>query len=691
MDHLAAQDRKLENFDQRMDNFEGAHLPELKSSIEEIKKILLNQASPRVPLGTAPEDRRSSLRTSQSSESPNIKVNPDQKVLPTALSQIPSKLLQGPASREPIGKEAKVEASPRSSYATVTSLTDPASDPNSTGSGNSAINVSVEHTTAAHRLLAWPSIKKLVHSHKQLRSLAANEDYVMKLEEASGVLRVYGRGEGKDKNDGAQPGPHSPAPSVNSVRSDESYETQSTPSPAENLWGAGSITPVTSPCLSPPTTLNEAPFDFSLNIHPHTLRRLLDSYLSNIHIMHPFLEIGRLTGMVERFSLRYNPTEHKLTRSLFSKAPSNTNIDALRGIPPNFPRPGKSRHDGHTQSFATEFGGTHGHPKREIEFERSISTAIVLLVMAMGRICEWKKPLPGVRHLNESKEFNPGLHHNSPPNINGQSPRAYPHGTPPTSSTSHVGGNTPAPSPTNMYRNSLPSPRSVVDDSTRNIDVVPGLSYYAPATDILGNLHGSNDLAHVQAYLLAGLFMGQMARTFESFNWISSACRACRFLVREYVIMFCFVDCTDRSSPSLAAEKDPRKNMIRFAFWTCSQLERSVPVLCSSQEKHKLNLASDILAELDLPRSGIPSGVVAYPRGYIEPEDYNSWDCAETQVMGYYSGQIHIRNQLNDIQKELYAPDSMHILTLGRILSHKANRLFKITIVPRAGLSYKMP
>lgn len=526
MDHLAAQDRKLENFERKMENFEGmiAPLPELQSSIERIEKILLNQASPRASLGTALEDRRPSIRAPPSLESPNIKALPDQKV---ALS----KHSQAPTSKEPNGKEAKVEASPSSSYATIT---DPAIDLNSTGSGTSSINVPVEHTTAAHRLLAWPSIKKLVHSHKQLRYLAANEDYVMRLEEASGVLRVYGRGEGKDKGDGAQPGPHSPAPSNNSVRSDESYETQSTPSPAENLWGAGFITPVTSPCLSPPTTLNEASFDFSLNIHPQTLRRLLDSYLSNIHIMHPFLEVGRLTGMVERFSLRYNPTEQKLTRSLFSKAPSNTNIDALRGIPPNFPRPGKSRHDGHTQSFATELAGTHAHPKREIEFERSISTAIVLLVMAMGRICEWKKPLPGVRHLNEQKEPTPGLHHHSPPNINGQSPRAYPHGTPP----SHVGGNTPAPSPTNMYRNSLPSPRSVVDDSMKNMDVVPGLSFYAPATDILGNLHGSNDLAHVQAYLLAGLFMGQMARTFESFNWISSACRACRFLVREYVTMF---------------------------------------------------------------------------------------------------------------------------------------------------------
>ena len=179
-----------------------------------------------------------------------------------------------------------------------------------------------------------------------------------------------------------------------------------------------------------------------------------------------------------------------------------------------------------------------------------------------------------------------------------------------------------------------PSPKSSSDESClRNVDLIPGLSYYAPATDILGNLHGSNDLFYVQAYLLAGLFMGQLARPFESFNWIASACRGCRFLVRD---------------PSLRKETEPRKNQIKFAFWTCSQLE------------------SDILAELDLPRSGIQElREVEYPTEYIEPTDYSAWESTETQLMAYYSGQIHIRNQLNDIQRELYAPENIERATRG--------------------------
>jgi len=67
----------------------------------------------------------------------------------------------------------------------------------------------------------------------------------------------------------------------------------------------------------------------------------------------------------------------------------------------------------------------------------------------------------------------------------------------------------------------------------RNIDILPGLAYYAYATDILGNLYGGNELAHAQAFLLAGLYMGQYARVLESWSWISSACRVCHILVKK--------------------------------------------------------------------------------------------------------------------------------------------------------------
>ncbi len=77
---------------------------------------------------------------------------------------------------------------------------------------------------------------------------------------------------------------------------------------------------------------------------------------------------------------------------------------------------------------------------------------------------------------------------------------------------------------------------SSFDKGVKNADVIPGLAYYAYATDILGNLHGGNDLTYIQANLLAGLYAGQLARVFESWSWINSACRACQVLARPYVL-----------------------------------------------------------------------------------------------------------------------------------------------------------
>ena len=58
---------------------------------------------------------------------------------------------------------------------------------------------------------------------------------------------------------------------------------------------------------------------------------------------------------------------------------------------------------------------------------------------------------------------------------------------------------------------------------------------------------------------------------------------------------------------------------------------------------------SDILAELDLPRSGIQDiRDVKYPNDYVESSEYDSWD-SKQEVMGYCSDQIHIRNALNDV------------------------------------------
>lgn len=631
--HLAQQDERLEGLNQKFETFQHSFMQNMER-MERIEKLLLNSSSPQASVGLPNlegQERKSFSRPSYTLDSPKGKMTPDQKPPPPALPQVVG-------SREP-----KIEASPSGSHATAST------DAATTDSSMPAMlpYERVEHTTAAHRLLSWPSIRRLVQKQPTLRKIAANEDYVMQQEEFRGTLRVYGVGEGRDYGDGGEPGQNSPAPhsshnssqhsgSPSSGRGDEGSDMPSpntASTPPEGIWGYGFIPPVTTP--SPPYSANELNFDFSLNIHPMTLRRLLDSYLDNFHVMHPFLDKVRLTRMIERFSARYNnnPAEQKLTKSLFSPPPNSVGVDVLRGAS----TVGKRKmSEGYTQSFATDSAYASGSNRREILFERSISTAIVLLVMALGRICEWKDNLPGVpREAKYEARRNPALgsQYHSPINSSTQSPPPHAlHMSPPLSARTVAG--TSAPSPANLYRNSLPSPRSQAEDpaiQARNVDIIPGLSYYAPATDILGNLHGSNDLAHVQAFLLAGLFTGQLARPWESFNWISSACIACRFLVRD---------------PHLRKEKDPRKNMIKFAFWTCLQLE------------------SDILAELDLPRSGIQDITdVKYPND-AKPGDYHHWD-SDKKIMGYYSGQIHIRNTLNTIQNDLYAPANLERATRG--------------------------
>ncbi|KAL8990997.1 MAG: hypothetical protein Q9177_000476 [Variospora cf. flavescens] len=502
------------------------------------------------------------------------------------------------------------------------------------------VAISIEHATAAHRLLHWPSILQIINKSKMIRDISLGPDYVMSMEQNKGVLRLYGRGQGRESTSdayGSPPGANwqggsSPSSSV-STRSDDVSSPAS--SPPEGLWGCGSVLASNQEKQGCPVA--EGVSENVLDIHPRTMRRLLTSYLENIHILHPFLERSRLTRMFERFSLRYNKSEQTLSKVLFTGPISNLALDALKDSAAGSQRTAKRKNSSGHYSTTGDPTYVPAQQGTDIRLEHNMSTAIVLLVMALGRICECKKPLPGpvyvvgdhpesmaaLRPLYSPSRMQPNSR--SPP-IMEQSPK----------SSTYAGMNPSIPSLLSGSRTESGSPRSAADDASgpRNVDVIPGLVYYAKATDVLGNLFGLNDLTQVQAHLLAGLFQGQLARTFESWSWIHSACIACRFLVRE---------------THLKQEKESRQDLIKFAFWTCSQLE------------------SDILAELDLPRSGIQDISLDYPKGFMD--DFEKADMPNSaipyqKIMWYYSGQIHIRNMLNKIQSELYPPEGKHLPSL---------------------------
>ncbi|KAL8664683.1 MAG: hypothetical protein Q9202_002818 [Teloschistes flavicans] len=480
------------------------------------------------------------------------------------------------------------------------------------------VAISIEHATAAHRLLTWPSIKHIVHRSKLISQISLGPDYVMSMEQDKGVLRLYGRGQGRDPTSdsyGSPPGVNAPGEnspsSSTSTRSDDASSTAS--SPPEGLWGSGSIS-ATNNEKQGLSTVGGLTSENLLDIHPRTMRRLLNSYLENFHILHPFLERSRLTRMFERFSMRYNPSHQTLTKQLFAGPISNLALDALRDGSAGGARTAKRKHSSGHYNVSGDPNHVSAQNDPEIRLEHSISTAIILLVMALGRIAEWKDPLPGPVYVTgdhpEATAASRPLF--SPPRLHGgdRSPSAGIETSP--KSSNYAATNPSISSLLSGDRADMSSPRLTADDASRprNVDVIPGLAYYAKATDILGNLFGLNDLTQVQAHLLAGLFAGQLARTFESWSWIHSA---------------------------------------------------------------------DILAELDLPKSGIQEINIDYPKGFMD--DFEKADMPESTIpnqtmMCYYSGQIHIRNMLNNIQCELYPPEDKERAVRGTALrDHFHDRL----------------
>ena len=348
-----------------------------------------------------------------------------------------------------------------------------------------------------------------------MAQITEDEHYVMQGEENRGILRVHGRGEGNDLGDRGVIGFPSDVgnPEVEAISHDS-------PGSIDGLWGNGVPSP---PETRRPTGefiggLNP---EGSLKLDAPTLMRLLDSYLQNIHIMHPFLNKDRITQMVHDFGVKYGPPSDYQAASPFTMASPYSAINVRRDSPTLNKAAKRKRSLTNIAGTPPSMSNTSGPRPAP---ERSIGSVLVLLVVALGKICEHKEFLPGP--VPETYKPTTGV---SPPVWNSD-PYSVRH-SPGSSQSSSF---TSVPSP---HDASAGPPRKSVDAATpnaapMNVDVIPGLAYYATATDILGNLVGGNELPHVQAGLLAGLYAGQLARVLESWKWIHFACTACQLLIR---------------------------------------------------------------------------------------------------------------------------------------------------------------
>lgn len=411
------------------------------------------------------------------------------------------------------------EASPSASFNTTVA----------DGNGNESFptiakqnSIAVEHNTAAQKLFRWPSIKRLLEKSR-LRYSERDENFVMTYELNKGPLRLYGRGQGQDPPESTSRlhmGPASPATSSLSGPSDDAAEARSPASTPESVWGYGINPYVGDP--KPEGSAGGLHVNNTLKLDPKTVDALLQSYLRHMHILHPFLDEQHLTNVIKQFKRRYNP----------DPVSGHPSVDALRDASASYTLPAKRKaSEGQYWAVGMEppSAPSPSRPDHPL-LERSPTTAMVLLVLALGKMCEHRENLPGpVPGSTKESSIYPGRSRSPSGAYFAQSPpdSVSMRHSPSSSGQSIV--NASAPSPIAMLRQSHRSPRTSMGElavQNRNIDVIPGLAYYAQALDILGNLNGSTSLIYIQCCILAGLCAGQLANSMESLSWIQNAARA---------------------------------------------------------------------------------------------------------------------------------------------------------------------
>ena len=378
----------------------------------------------------------------------------------------------------------------------------------------------------------------------------------------SGVLiRLYGRGEGLE----APPG-YDRDSLVDHGNDSISGDTNSdVSSPAGEEWGQiGGLTPPGNP---PPEFMrgninSEGMPDLSRD----TVDRLVQSYKDNINNMHPILIPSRLDGLVENF-MKTMPESHakpKQVSALAGHLQSHHGPAGFISRNPDSPGNKRKRSPGlqENQEMPNFYDTKPGHPFR------SIGSALVLLVLALGAITQHKGKLPDVaadRDDDISWTASPTVRNGYPPSPLQSSPSIT---TPLAESSPQEHDRTQSRSRRTSIEGVYP-PKRIPTVKEKNLDRIPGLFYFAFATDIIGNQLGGNSLPHVHANILAGLYQGQLGRVLESHAYITSACRGLQVLLRPRLDRF-------RKIKEGAGVVSSKENPLVIAFWTCLQLERYV-------------------------------------------------------------------------------------------------------------------
>ncbi|KAI8396497.1 hypothetical protein FOFC_21045 [Fusarium oxysporum] len=463
--------------------------------------------------------------------------------------------------------------------------------------------IPINHTTLAGLLLEWPSIRELTKHHVEREGVRYISEYPISQEQNRGVLIVYGRGED------SHPLQHvrEPTDHGNLDMADCSSDMASS-SPVADWGQLGGLSPPDQVEYKGGVVVDGNP-DFS----EPKVWAYVGSFKENILNMHPIIQPKLLDYWVRHFLDNPPASEPRSAKPQTSK--------------PTFAVGGGSKR----KRSPGPDGSEPPNPvsQRIGRLDRSIHTALVLTVLALGKICLHRDNVPDVVHPTEP------LPHGSPAFRNGAIPPSRNQGSPPGySSYSHSSG---LPSPKEQDRN-IHSRRSSIHGTDafrsgyslkKNYEVIPGLEYFAYATDILGNHAGAyNNMKNVYANIFAGLYHGQLGRPMESFAFIHRASHKLQVIMRPSL------DKMRRIKRNSEFIQETKYNQLALTFWTCLQLE------------------SDLIAEMQLP----PSGLLSYEDDMPHP-NMSLLEGFNQRILDSYPGQLYLRTHLNSIHRMFYAPE----------------------------------
>ena len=351
-------------------------------------------------------------------------------------------------------------------------------------SGNDVIPL--RHTTGSHYVLQWPSVMKVWQGASvKPESVRKFDPYTLEMDR--GILHLHGTGQGYEQ---VSLDVNYTRETPSSVSGSDSPESVASPI-VEKSWGLIGSSPDPETKLHARHNPHDLRPDRSPPFDETTVRRLANVYMTTMNIMHPIITKYGLEQLIRLF-----------LKEVAAKKGTRSEGRAVAGF---------TRHSGKRKwdSDATVINSPD-----DIRLPYTMSTATMLLILALGKICEWKEPVPAPPAAPD------GPAAVSPPSI--------------TFSQSPSPGQRPAQLPKKGKGRPLPSAGHTDSSSdvhsgqkypadVKNVDVIPGLAYFALAANILGDHDGENSLQMVQACLLAGLYHGQLGRPLQSYNYIFKA------------------------------------------------------------------------------------------------------------------------------------------------------------------------